>query len=701
MNSPRRYVQVAVATGAAAAVLMATTGLAGPAQAAVTDPEVSYKLTPSRQNLTYTGGRHADFSSAESGLTLRRDPWGGFPEGERYSLTALRLVTTSGTAEPIVLELAPGDNAVSCSWTGELYNDGSEQDRHCQLSAAVTQTSGLPTLGQDLLLEGGVPGTPTSTPVRAAEWAAGPEEHVDELSWRSPAQSTQFDEQEGVGLYDRRSDGSRELVGLVDVIWDRQDLLPCFDYSTPCPYTTFPDAPTNPTVGVGYGYADVAWTAPASDGGAPLAGYTVTASPGGRQVQVPVSQTTARLYGLDNGTEYTFTVTARHRLGTSQPSEPSSPVVVQGGPGAAPSPSPSASATPAAAPRDDLRVSISSPQESALYNYGQQVPASWTCETDSGPTVCTGEVTDYTGLSTPHANGDLLDTSRPGTYYLGVTGRDSTGALHARYVDYTVSAPGDTSTTVSGGETVSTGDTATADAPVQTSIKVPVGTSGTLSVDAQPAGTSPSGFQLFGQQLVIDGPAATVESPYEVSFLVDSSQLGGVAPADIQVFRNGLAAGACTEPTAAVPDPCVVSRSEAPSGAGDALVVVRTSHFSTWTLGRLAYDFEGPFAPVAAAPTMNARKAGAAVPVKFKLGGDRGLNVLAQPPSSTTFACDSTERANEGKPTGSAATSSLSYDAGTRTYTLTWKTSSTMKGCRDLVLRFRDGSKLRTLYRLS
>jgi hypothetical protein len=69
----------------------------------------------------------------------------------------------------------------------------------------------------------------------------------------------------------------------------------------------------------------VNWTAPESNGGSPITGYTATASGGGGQQCTTTSGTTCVVNGLSN-TAYTFTVTATNALGTGPASEPSSPV---------------------------------------------------------------------------------------------------------------------------------------------------------------------------------------------------------------------------------------------------------------------------------------------------------------------------------------------------------------------------------------
>ncbi|MEA2562211.1 MAG: hypothetical protein QOH06_3715 [Acidobacteriota bacterium] len=93
-----------------------------------------------------------------------------------------------------------------------------------------------------------------------------------------------------------------------------------------------PGAPTGVTAVDGDGSATVTWTAPASDGSSPITGYRVVSTPGG--ISVTVSTTTAIVTGLQNGTQYVFTVRASNVLGEGAVSAPSNPVTPATVPGA-------------------------------------------------------------------------------------------------------------------------------------------------------------------------------------------------------------------------------------------------------------------------------------------------------------------------------------------------------------------------------
>ncbi|MDZ7785249.1 MAG: choice-of-anchor U domain-containing protein [Halioglobus sp.] len=85
-----------------------------------------------------------------------------------------------------------------------------------------------------------------------------------------------------------------------------------------------PDAPIIGTAAAGNAQAQVAFTAPADNGGASITGYTATSSPSGLVGTCASSPCTVA--GLTNGTEYTFTVVATNSAGDSAPSAASNAV---------------------------------------------------------------------------------------------------------------------------------------------------------------------------------------------------------------------------------------------------------------------------------------------------------------------------------------------------------------------------------------
>jgi probable HAF family extracellular repeat protein len=91
---------------------------------------------------------------------------------------------------------------------------------------------------------------------------------------------------------------------------------------------TAPSAPRAVSALPGDGQATVSFTAPVSDGGTAITYFTVTASPGGHSASGVGSPIT--VFGLTNGTTYTFRVTASSAVGTGPASESSNAVVPAG-----------------------------------------------------------------------------------------------------------------------------------------------------------------------------------------------------------------------------------------------------------------------------------------------------------------------------------------------------------------------------------
>lgn len=148
--------------------------------------------------------------------------------------------------------------------------------------------------------------------------------------------------------------------------------------------------------------------------------------------------------------------------------------------------------------------------------------------------------------------------------------------------------PGELEEEVSGGETVTTdheGTGATPQVPVQTEIVVPDGTAGTITVQPETIlREPPTGFSFFDRQVDLSGPPApSAADPYVVTFTLDWTLIGLTPPADVRVFRDGEQVPECAHASSADPDPCVADRRAGDDG--DAVVTVRTTHFSDWNFG--------------------------------------------------------------------------------------------------------------------
>ncbi len=113
------------------------------------------------------------------------------------------------------------------------------------------------------------------------------------------------------------------------------------------------------------------------------------------------------------------------------------------------------------------------------------------------------------------------------------------------------------------------------------------------------------------------------------------------------------------------------------------------------------YVFTGFGPPVDNPPAVNAVQAGRAVPLKFGLGGDLGLNVLAAgSPSSVRVACDTGVAVAPVESAATAGGAALTYDAASGRYTYVWKTSAAWAGtCRTMTLTLTDGSTHSALFR--
>lgn len=124
--------------------------------------------------------------------------------------------------------------------------------------------------------------------------------------------------------------------------------------------------------------------------------------------------------------------------------------------------------------------------------------------------------------------------------------------------------------------------------------------------------------------------------------------------------------------------------------ATDALGNQSTGSFTV----TVRYNFAGLFNPIENLPVVNQANAGQAIPVKFSLSGNKGLNIFAVGfPASQQIACTDGSPISTVDETVNAGGSSLTYDATTDRYNYVWKTDKAWKGtCRLLIIRLNDGS---------
>ncbi|HTO46107.1 MAG TPA: choice-of-anchor tandem repeat GloVer-containing protein [Burkholderiales bacterium] len=113
------------------------------------------------------------------------------------------------------------------------------------------------------------------------------------------------------------------------------------------------------------------------------------------------------------------------------------------------------------------------------------------------------------------------------------------------------------------------------------------------------------------------------------------------------------------------------------------------------------FDFSGFLPPVTDPPTVNRVKAGRTVPIRFRLGGDAGRDVLAAgSPRVRPVDCDASAPVNDVAGGFWAGSNRLLHSPRTRAYTYLWKTEKSWAGaCQELSLELVDGSVHRAVFR--
>ncbi|MHA7292188.1 PxKF domain-containing protein [Arthrobacter sp. MDT3-24] len=195
-------------------------------------------------------------------------------------------------------------------------------------------------------------------------------------------------------------------------------------------------------------------------------------------------------------------------------------------------------------------------------------------------------------------------------------------------------------------------------------------------------------------------PIVEIEFPAEGSETVLGSPLTAAYTCADEGGGSGLASCTGTADNGAALDTSAVGEKTftvtATDNAGN--TVTRTiSYKVVWPFS----NFVGSVDPL---PTLNATKAGGVVPVRFSLGGDRGLNILAAgSPTSAQINCDLSAPVDLIEETAvSPGANALSYDAPTDRYAYNWKTNKAWKNtCRHLTFKLADGASYQANFRFS
>jgi hypothetical protein len=203
-------------------------------------------------------------------------------------------------------------------------------------------------------------------------------------------------------------------------------------------------------------------------------------------------------------------------------------------------------------------------------------------------------------------------------------------------------------------------------------------------------------FDNFGESVAISGETVVVGSPFDDGATGGSQgsayifvRSGGVWSQQQELFASDAAVGDTFGGSVAFSGETLVVGASNDSGAAG------LRQGSAYVIGPVLFDFSGFFPPVDNPPAVNVVNAGRAIPVKFSLSGDKGLDIFAEGfPVSQQIECIDGAPTSDIEQTVTGGGSSLSYDAEIDTYTYFWKTEGSWAGtCRRLIVRLSDGSE--------
>ena len=330
------------------------------------------------------------------------------------------------------------------------------------------------------------------------------------------------------------------------------------------------------------------------------------------------------------------------------------------------------------------QIELFSPADGEGFYQGQKVQAAFGCfpGTLGLPVIsCDGDV----------PLGGLLDTNSVGTHSFSVHAVDYAGAETTVTHTYTVFDVIPPTATITAPAAI---DYAVG-AHVEASYSCDDGVGGSGVIGC--IGSYPNGYPLPTDRpgtftFSVDAfDAAGNHGRASVTYrVVDENppQITITSPADGATYFVGdpiAPAYACHDDVDGSNVPCKASPFDTTLGTHvfrvDSVDSAGNASFATATYS-VRYPFEGFYSPLVDEPAIASVRAGDKVPVKFSLGGDRGLDVVSR---AAWRPCDASD--------SSTVAGSLSYSSKPDRYTFMWQTEKSWAGsCREFLLVLRDGT---------
>lgn len=238
-----------------------------------------------------------------------------------------------------------------------------------------------------------------------------------------------------------------------------------------------------------------------------------------------------------------------------------------------------------------------------------------------------------------------------------------------------------------------------ADASLVLTTAVPVGVETADAVTdsrevCNAAGLCATAGPVAGNWVDRKAPSTAITSPQAQAYV-----LGDAVPVGYTCTDGGSGVGTCA---GAAPDGGALDTTEVGAHAFTVTATDAVGNSSEQTVAyEIHYAFSGFLSPLVAPPDVNTVRGGQVTSLRFGLGGDQGLDILAAAPRSTRVDCNTSAPLEpEGLPIMTAGDSGLVFDATTATYGLQWRTDRMWNGtCRRFDLPLNDGTVHSALFR--